>query len=153
MEAQKLTKKQNFVQMFKFVLISASAGIIQTLVFSLLNDVAKLPGWFLTYFPALVLSVLWNFTINRRYTFKSAENVGRAMIKVFLFYCVFTPMSIWWGDALEKAGWLDYLVLAFTMIINLVTEYLYCRFFVYRNKMNTNDIAKKEEEKQNSQKA
>ncbi len=148
MENQKLTKKQNIAQVIKFTLFSASAGIIETVLFAVLNDVFKLEGWFLTYFPALVASVLWNFTFNRRYTFKSAANVPVAMLKVALFYCIFTPLSLWWGDALEKAGWLDYLVLAFTMIINLVTEYFYCRFFVYRNNMNNNAVAEKEQEKQ-----
>ena len=151
MSSEKLTKKQNILQVVKFVLFSASAAIIQTAVFALLNDVVRLQGWFLTYFPALVASVLWNFTFNRKYTFKSAANVPVAMLKVALFYGVFTPLSLWWGDALEKAGWLDYLVLAFTMIINLVTEFLYCRFFVYRNNMNNNDVAEKERQKQNGQ--
>ena len=127
MSSEKLTKKQNILQVVKFVLFSASAAIIQTAVFALLNDVVRLQGWFLTYFPALVASVLWNFTFNRKYTFKSAANVPVAMLKVALFYCLFT------------------------MIINLVTEFLYCRFFVYRNNMNNNDVAEKERQKQNGQ--
>ena len=85
----------------------------------------------------LFLSVLFNFTVNRKFTFKSAANVPVAMLKVFGFYCVFTPLSIWWGNALTSAGWNEYLVLAFTMIVNMVTEFLFTRFVVYGNSINT----------------
>ncbi len=139
------TKKQNIIQGIKFFFISVSAGIIQTLTFTLLLEVAGFNyGW--SYLIALTLSVLWNFTINRRYTFKSAANVPVAMLKVALFYLVFTPLSLWWGNALEAAGVNEYIILIGTMIINLVTEFLYCRAFVYRGKMYTNDLGKKEME-------
>ncbi len=148
MEGQQLTKKQNFIQVIKFTIISISAGLVEMAVFALLNDVIHLGSYWVCYLPALVCSVLWNFTINRRYTFKSANNVKIAMLKIFLFYCAFTPLSTWWGDALEGAGWHEWLVLAFTMIINFASEFLYCRFFVYKNQMNNNDVAKKEMEKE-----
>ena len=146
MSGQQMTKKQNIMQVVKFVLFSASAGIIQIGVFSILQ-LCGINTWAWAYFPSLVLSVLWNFTFNRRYTFQSAANVPVAMFKVFLFYCVFTPLSLWWGIALEKAGWNDFLIQALTMATNLVSEFLYCRFVVYRNNMNTNDIAKKQQTK------
>ena len=132
-------------QIIKFTLFSASAGIVETASFTALD---LLTGW--KYWPcyliALTLSVLWNFTLNREFTFKSANNVPKAMILVFLFYLVFTPASTFWGHALtEYAHWNDYLVLAFTMAINLTTEYLYDRYVVYRNSMNTNKRAHKGE--------
>ncbi|MDD3126215.1 MAG: GtrA family protein [Candidatus Izemoplasmatales bacterium] len=142
----KLTSKQNFFQFFKFTLFSISAGIIQILSFTILNLIFENffagASWLtseygLAYFVALVLSVLWNFTINRKFTFKSATNVPIAMLKVFLYYCVFTPLSIWWGVALERLGWNDYLILLPTMVINMVTEFLYCRLVVYRHSINT----------------
>ena len=86
----------------------------------------------------------WAF--NRRYTFRSVENISKAMALVFLYYLVFTPLSTWWGDALTKAGWFDYLVLIGTMLINFVTEYLYQRFVVYRYTVDTNELAKKAEQ-------
>lgn len=138
---QKLTKKQEFWNFIKFVLFSISAGVIQILSFTLLNeviikDVGNEYGW--SYFIALVLSVLWNFTANRKFTFKSAKNVPVAMLLVFAFYLVFTPLSIWWGIALTKnAGWNEYLVLGITMVINFVTEFLWTRYVVYRNAINT----------------
>lgn len=139
------TKKQNLVQAIKFLFISISAGIIQTVAFTLLNEVAKLEyKW--SYLIALVLSVLWNFTINRRYTFKSAANVPVAMFKVALFYAVFTPLSTWWGSVLEGMGVNEYIVLIGTMVINFVSEFLYCRLVVYRGKMYTNDLGQKEME-------
>ena len=136
-----MTKKQNIWQIVKFVLFSASAGIIQMGSFALFQ-LCGITTWAWAYFPSLVLSVLWNFTFNRRYTFQSVANVPVAMFKVFFFYCVFTPLSLWWGTALEKAGWNDFLIQALTMLVNLTTEFLYCRFVVYRNNMNNNDIAK-----------
>ena len=136
MEQPKLTDGQNVIQALKFLLFSISAGIIQWLSFTLLEEVAHLPYW-PSYLVALVLSVLYNFTVNRAFTFKSAANVPVAMFKVFCYYLVFTPLSTWWGDALTKAGWNDYLVLFLTMVINLVTEFSFCRFVVYRNSIGT----------------
>lgn len=140
---KKLSKKENLFQAIKFALFSASAGIIQAVVFALLHELTRLPYW-PAYLTALVLSVLWNFTLNRRYTFKSAANVPVAMLKVFGYYCVFTPVSTVLGNYLaESVGWPDYLVLAGTMILNFVTEFLFCRFVVYRNSINTREEAKK----------
>lgn len=138
---QKLTKKQEIINLIKFVLFSASAGIIQVVAFTLLNEFVFTfekgndYGW--SYFIALVLSVLWNFTFNRKFTFKSTNNIPIAMALVFAYYCVFTPLSIWWGNALTNIGWNEYLVLILTMIINMATEFLWTRFVVYRNSINT----------------
>lgn len=144
--SSKLTPRENRIQALKFGLFSVSAGIVQVVSFTIFaavfNRFFSGVSWLtseygLSYFLALVLSVLWNFTINRKFTFKSATNVPIAMLKVFAYYCVFTPLSIWWGVALERVGWNDYLILLPTMIINMVTEFLFCRFFVYRNSINT----------------
>ena len=142
---KRLSRRENIWQMVKFTLFSASAGIIQVASFTLLNEVTHLSYW-AAYLIALLLSVLFNFTINRRFTFKSAANVPRAMLLVLAYYAVFTPLSTWWGDALEGAGVNEYIVLAGTMIINFVTEFLYQRFFVYRKSINTNDLAKNEKQ-------
>lgn len=156
-EPKKLTKKQELWQALKFVLFSASAGVIQIVSFTILNefiikDTSMEYGW--SYFIALILSVLWNFTFNRKFTFKSANNIPIAMLEVFAFYAVFTPCSIFWGEALAKAGWNEYLVLAFTMIINFILEFLFQRYVVFRKSINTNvkekpskevDASKKEE--------
>lgn len=135
-EKQTLTKKQSIIQIIKFALFSASAGIIQLVSFTLLFEVAQLNNT-LAYIISLTLSVLWNFTFNRKFTFKSAANIPVAMVKVALFYCVFAPLSTWWTHKLTALGVNEYLIEAGTMLVNLVTEYLYCRFVVYRNSMNT----------------
>lgn len=158
MSEQNISKKDNALMAVKFAFCSTGAGIIQTLSFTLLNELSKRTDIFSFmpeklieneygpfYFVALFLSVLFNFTVNRKFTFKSAANIPVAMLKVFGFYCVFTPLSIWWGVALTGAGWNEYLVLAFTMIINLTTEFLFTRFFVYGKSINT---AEKKEKKQ-----
>ena len=135
-ENQKLSTKENIIQVIKFALFSASAGIIQMASFALFMEVFHIRHMW-SYLFSLVLSVLWNFTFNRKFTFKSATNIPIAMLKVALFYCVFAPVSTWWTN--ELSGHLnEYVIQIGTMAINLVTEYLYCRFFVYRNSMNTN---------------
>ncbi len=130
-----MDKKQVW-QAVKFLLFSASAGIIQVASFALLNEVIKLKYW-PAYLISLVLSVVWNFTLNRRFTFKSAANVPVAMSKVFGFYIVFTPLSTWLGNLADGAGVNEYIVLAVTMIMNFVLEFLFCKFFVYKGQENT----------------
>ena len=131
--------KKELMRTLKFTLFSASAGLIQVLSFTLLKEILHLEYWF-SYLIALVLSVLWNFTLNRKFTFRSAANVPIAMLKVAGYYAVFTPLSTWWTAWLTGAevGWNEYLVLVLTMIVNFVTEYLFDRFFVFGNSIDTN---------------
>lgn len=142
---EKLTQKDNIVQAVKFTLFSASAGIIQLGASALLHELTGLPDW-ADYLIGLVLSVLWNFTLNREFTFKSAANVPVAMAKVFGYYCVFTPLSTWLVDTLTgTAGWPYYLVQVLVMITNFVTEFLFDRFVVFRGTINTNARAQRRE--------
>ena len=131
--------KSELLRTVKFVLFSVSAGIIQVVAFTLLNEILHLDYW-LSYLAALVLSVLWNFTLNRKYTFQSAANVPLAMLKVAGFYLVFTPLSTWWTAVLTEPSygflWNEYIVLAGTMIINFVTEYIFQRFVVFGKSMD-----------------
>ena len=129
-------KKQNVIQMIKFTLFSISAGIIQIAAFALLFDLLHVFYW-VSYLTALVLSVLWNFTFNKKFTFKSAANVPIAMLKVFLFNLVFTPLSTYLGQLAESGGVDGNIVLILTMISNFVLEFLYCKFVVYKNQENT----------------
>lgn len=131
-----LSGKERLVQAVKFVFFSASAGVIQLGSFTLMNEIFKWNYW-VCYLIALVLSVVWNFTLNREFTFKSAANVPVAMLKVFAFYAVFTPLSTWGGEAVTDAGVNEYIVVGVTMVLNMVLEFLYCTFLVYKNSMNT----------------
>lgn len=131
-----MEKRENLVHIIKFTLFSISAGIIQVISFTILNEVVKLIYW-PAYLIALTLSVLWNFTLNRKFTFKSAANIPKAMFKVACYYLVFTPLSTWWGHALETVGWNEYIILGMTMIINFITEFIFTKFYVYRNNINT----------------
>ena len=129
----------------KFVLFSASAGIIQTVSFALFEEVIHLKHW-QSYLFALILSVLWNFTLNRKFTFYSANNIPIAMLKVAVFYVVFTPLSTWWTAVFtENLGINEYLVLAGTMLTNFVTEYLYDRFVVFGKSIDTAKNSKEKE--------
>ena len=141
-------KSKEAIRAIKFALFSVSAGIIEVLAFTLLETLTNWPYW-PCYLIALVLSVLWNFTLNRRYTFRSANNVPVAMLKIFAFYCVFTPVTTIMGNYLaETAGWNDYLVTGLNMALNFVTEFLYDRCFVFGKTLDTNDLAKKEQERE-----
>ena len=128
---------KELVRIVKFTFFSASAGIIEIGAFTLLNELLHMPYW-LSYLVALVLSVLWNFTLNRRFTFKSAANVSVAMLKVAAYYVVFTPLSTglehWYTVGL---GWNEYLATAANMILNFVTEFLYQRFFVFGKSLDS----------------
>ena len=130
--------KKELLRSLKFILFSISAGVIQVLSFTLMETLLQLSHW-LSYLCSLVLSVLWNFTFNRKFTFHSAGNVPVAMALVALFYLVFTPLSTWWTAVLTgpRVGWNEYVVLALTMITNFVTEYLYQRFVVFRKTLDT----------------
>lgn len=125
-------KTVNVIQAIEFTIFSVSAGIIQVLSFTLLNELLTWSYW-PSYLISLVLSILWNFTLNRKFTFKSANNVPIAMLKVFGFYMVFTPLSTWLGQLAENAHVNDYIILAVTMISNFILEFLFCKFVVYKN--------------------
>ena len=152
-------KNNNALQAVKFALFSASAGIIQVGSFTLLNELV-LPNinienekimailsseYGVCYLIALILSVLWNFTFNRRFTFKTAANIPVAMAKVFGFYLVFTPVSTLLGNMATGKGINEYIVLAVTMLSNMILEYLFCKFVVYKGQENTIDDKKKAE--------
>ena len=137
--------KKEMIRGVKFALFSASAGIIELSVFSLLSELTNWRYWS-CYLVALVMSVLWNFTLNRRYTFRSADNVSAAMLKTLGFYCVFTPVSTALGNYLaDSLYWNEYLVTVIIMLSNFILEFLYDRFYVFRRTIDTNNLAKKKE--------
>ena len=127
--------KGQLLQALKFTLFSLSAGIIQIGSFAVLEIFIK--DYWIPYLISLILSIVWNFTLNRRYTFKSAANVPVAMAKVFGFYLVFTPVSSFFGNLAEQNGGQDFVILIVTMVANFVLEYLFCKFVVYRGQENT----------------
>lgn len=131
-------KKKEFLRTVKFVLFSISAGVIQIGSYTLIKEILHASPQ-ISHLISLTLSVLWNFTLNRKFTFCSANNVPIAMLKTAAFYLVFTPLSTWWTAALTGPGigWNAYLVEAITMLTNFVTEYLYQRFFVFGKSLDT----------------
>lgn len=133
-----MKKTSEAMRMVKFVLFSASAGIIQMGSFALLNELTAWSYW-PSYLIALVLSVVWNFTLNRKFTFKSAANVPAAMAKVLGYYAVFTPLSTLLGNHLaENLMWNEYLVTILNMLLNMATEYLFQRYMVYGKNVDSN---------------
>ncbi len=140
-----MEKKKELIRSLKFLLFSISAGAIELAAFSLLNELTVWSYW-PCYLIALALSVLWNFTLNRRYTFQSASNVPRAMALVLLFYCAFTPLSTLLGSFLaDTLRWNEYLVTVLNMAANFILEYLYDRLVVFRSTIDTNQLARRKE--------
>ena len=136
-------KKNELIRTVKYALVAASAGIIQMGTFAIFESVLKTTYW-TGYLISLILSVIWNFTLNRRYTFKSAANIPAAMLKVLAYYAVFTPLSTLLGNYLaETVGWNGYVVEIICMLLNFITEFLVQRFVVFRNSIDSNDLAKK----------
>lgn len=133
-----MSNKKEILRAIKFTLFSISAGLIQILTFTLLNELANFPFW-PCYLIALLLSVIWNFTLNRKYTFHSANNIPIAMLKTLAFYAIFTPLSTILEYYLaDKMGYNEYLITALNMVLNFVLEYLYQRFYVFKDSIETN---------------
>jgi len=130
-----MKEKKQVWQAVKFTLFSVSAGLIQIGSFALLE--LFIQDYWIPYLISLVLSILWNFTLNRKYTFKSAANMPVAMAKVFGFYLVFTPLSTYLGDLAEGCGVNDFIILIVTMLANFVLEFLFCKLVVYRGQEDT----------------
>ena len=125
---------KNTLQAIKFALFSLSAGIIQIVSFAFFHDVLGWESWWTSYVPSLVLSVLWNFTFNRKYTFKPTGHVARDMTIVAVYYVIFVATTLPLGSYLESIGWHDWLVELLNMLLNFVTEFLVQKFVVYREK-------------------
>lgn len=136
---QKSEKIKELIRAAKFTLISISAGIIQIGSFTLMYELCALDYW-ISYLVSLLLSIIWNFTINRKVTFKSAANVPKAMAQLLGFYAVFTPVTMIGGQWIEGLGVHGLIVEIVTMILNFVLEFLFCRFVVYRNSCDTAEI-------------
>ena len=143
MENEKKTKdRSELIRTVKFVLFSISAGAIELGSFTVMYEVLHWEYW-VAYLIALVLSVVWNFTLNREFTFRSASNVTIAMLKVAAYYAVFTPLTTLLGHYLEgTCGWDGMIVTILNMALNFVTEYLYQRFFVFGKSLDTNKRAR-----------
>ena len=151
----KSDKKKEGIRVLKFFLFSVSAGVIEIVSETLLEKCLPWESmtadpqikYWVSYLIALILSVIWNFTFNRKFTFKSATNVPVAMLKVALFYAVFTPATTFLQKYLCSFNWgaVDNLKGQFTtvinMVLNLTTEYVYDRFFVFRDSLDTNKNA------------
>lgn len=145
-EKNNFRNQEELKRTIKFVLFSISAGLIEIGSFELLNILTPWDYW-VKHIISIVLSVLWNFTLNREFTFRSANNVPIAMLKVAAFYAVFIPVTTILGDYLVKTcGWNDTVVKVLTMLLNFVTEYLYDRFFVFGKSIDTNERARKGQE-------
>ena len=131
------SKAKEFWRFVKFTLFSASAALIEMGSFALLNELTPWSYW-PCYLIALLLSVIWNFTLNRRFTFQSAANVPIAMLKLMGYYAVFTPLSTLLGSYLaDTLLWNEYLVTILNMLLNFATEFLFQRFFVFGKSIDT----------------
>ena len=162
---KRTVKHKELWRAIKFTLFSISAGAIQAISSLLLKLVIldriidegatmtfiieQPTSTFIADTVGLALSVIWNFTFNRKFTFKAASNVPVAMLLAFLFYVPFYPFQIWYVAMVEHGlesigGWGYVIGLGTCMIINFVLEFLWQKFVVFRGKVDTNDVANKE---------
>lgn len=150
----KKEKRKGVMQFVKYALCAASAGIIQLALFSILQ--AAIPATdktirfivedielvaFIATTVALCASIIWNFTFNRKFTFKDAGNVPKAMVLAFLFYVPFYPFQTWYVCTIKKlllehmnedlAG---IIAEGTVMIINFALEFMWQKFVVFRKK-------------------
>ena len=164
----KREKRKGVMQFIKYALCAASAGIIQIVLFSILQAVIPSNGktihfivedmdlvTFIATTVALCASILWNFTFNRKFTFKDAGNVPKAMILAFLFYVPFYPFQTWYVHTIKS-----FLVEAIgtdgagiiaegsVMIINFALEFMWQKFVVFRKPKDKQE--NKTEENENS---
>ena len=152
---QKETQKKEILRTIKFVLFSISAGVIEFTSFLLFSNLPGYnPSWYrLAAYSSLTLSVIWNFTFNRKFTFQSATNVPIAMLKVLGYYLVFAPLSIEFCQLylIDTLGWGDWelLIKAISMLVNFITEFLYQRFFVFGKTIDTKPVEWKKKKKEN----
>lgn len=131
------SKMQQFLQILKFTGFSISAGVIQLVTDGILCDWTGWLPWWPAYLISLILSVLWNFTFNRKFTFKASNNVPLAMVLVVIYYCAFTPLSVFGGNAIaaKLPEYLGLLVTFMMMVINFVTEFIWDKFVVFNTKV------------------
>lgn len=154
-------KKENFIQVLKYTLCAGSAGVIEAASFALLiwllgltvkdsqsftniNFLGSEMNWIqiVAQMVSLALSVVWNFTLNRKFTFQSNANVPKVLALAFAFYIPFYPASTlfvgWFAAYLTGAGAIvvaGYLPKALAMIANFVLEFVWQKFFVFRDKL------------------
>lgn len=148
-EKKEKKDKKEVIRAVKFALVSASAGIVEAVVFTGMNELGDFP-YYANYLTALIASIIWCYTVNRKYTFKSTKPVKIILLYAAAFYAVFTPATTLLGSWLTGSlGWNEYIATAINMALNLSLEYLYDTFVVYRNEMDNNDVARKEAEKAN----
>ena len=144
---EKKEKKVEVIRAIKFAIVSASAGIVEAVVFTGMNELGNFP-YAVNYLTALIASIIWCYTVNRKYTFKSTKPVKIILLYAAAFYAVFTPATTLLGSWLTGSlGWNEYIATAINMALNLSLEYLYDTFVVYKNEMDNNDIAKKSKKK------
>lgn len=139
---EKLSRKQQFIQFLKFLAFSLSAGVIQILSFSVLYEWTGWLAWWPSHLISVTLSVIWNFTFNRKFTFKSASNVPLAMVLVIIYYAAYIPASVFGGNALEAIGWNGLLVEAIMMVINFITEFFWDKYIVFNDKVVNKILSK-----------
>ena len=129
--------KKELIRKIKFTVFSLSAGLIEIGLFTLLNECTGFNYW-ACYLIALIVSIVWNFTLNREFTFKSTTNVPVAMFKVFIFYLIFTPITTILGNYLvNDLSFNEYLMTGINMLANFILEYLYDKHIVFKGKIDT----------------
>lgn len=171
-EELKAARKKKAKRFLKYAIIAISGGLIQLTAYIILSDAIKLDKhvsfdaiyqkqpWLteifydpdtgktygLSYFIAVSLSVIWNFTFNRKYTFKSASNVPKAMLLFVLYYAFSIPFNCWAIVQLNKLVVFplsDKVILICIMLANGLPAFFYQRYVVFGRSLDTKHKKKK----------
>ncbi|MDO5025763.1 MAG: GtrA family protein [Trueperella sp.] len=124
----KLTETQ--LQAVKFTLLSGTAAVVEAGSYALFLALDLMPvSW--AQAISVALSVLWNFTLNRKFTFKSTGNVPFAMLLVSLFYVAYIPISSVLAGLMDDAGMHPAVIKIIWLLINFVGEFIWWKYVVF----------------------
>ncbi|WP_423190547.1 GtrA family protein [Alkalibacterium sp. f15] len=78
-------KFEEFIDYFLFGLVTSSISILS---FYVLNEIV---GWhyLVANIVAVILSILFSYTVNKRYVFKTHTKTRKAFVKEFVFFVLF----------------------------------------------------------------
>ena len=127
--------KNGWLQFLQFVVVSLGAGVIEYATFALMTWIVPDNKTMLVAaeVTSVVLSCLFNFTVNRKYTFHSSSNIPLGMLLYGVYYAFLaTPAGVWFLLFLTQGGMHELLAKAVKMLVNFIFDYLFCKFILFQ---------------------
>lgn len=134
-----------FTNFYSFLYFSLGAGVIKLVSFLLLSLIDSGHGAVLVLaeIVSVVLSGLFNFTWNRKFTFRSTNNIVPGMFLYGLYSLIATPAVASFIVDLTRRGWADWLAKAMKMALHFILDSLYCKFVIFRQVKERASVRKK----------